>query len=237
VARQARSLCIDPHWRGRADCRHCAVRSAMPFAALELDELDAILGPIDNFVAPPRTAIGDLIDTGSHVVTIRRGLVKVETTTAGGQTRILRLLRSGDVVGLEAMAGVVVPHVAQTITEADLCRIPIRLMRDLDAQRPRVHAALLQRWESALRQADEFMLGILHGPAPARMARLFRLLVTLADGAPPPKLSRLEIAAACDIAPETASRVASDWIAHGWLRERDDSFELDAAALDRALHG
>jgi CRP-like cAMP-binding protein len=235
MARLARSLCIDPHWRGRAECRHCAVRAAMPFSALELEELDAVLGPIDNFIVPARTTIGDLADTGSHLFTIRRGLVKLEATTAAGQTRIVRLLRSGDVIGLDALAGGAAPHVAWTITEADLCRIPLALMRDLDAQRPRLHAALLQRWQSALRQADAFMLEILHGPAPARMARLLRLLVTLADGAPPAKLSRLEIAAACDIAPETASRVASDWIARGWLRERDHSFEIDAAALDRVL--
>jgi CRP-like cAMP-binding protein len=235
MAAKAQALCIDRHWQGRSRCRVCAVRSAMPFAGLDVAELDAVLQPIDHFAAPAGTRLLDAGASSATVFTIRRGFVKLHDVTPEGRPRIVRLLRPGDVVGLEALAGGAHAHAADAITEIDACRIPTALLHELEARQPALHEALLQRWAAALRQADAFIIELSSGPATSRIARLLDLLVELADGQPPPRLSRQDIAAACDLTPETASRIASEWIAQGWLVEELHSFHVDREALGRFL--
>jgi CRP-like cAMP-binding protein len=232
---KAQALCIDLHWRGRAHCQSCAVRSIMPFAGLEVAELDALLLPIDHFVAPAGTRLLDARSSPAMLFTIRRGFVKLHEVTPEGRPRIVRLLRPGDVVGLEALAGGPHAHAAEAITEIEVCRIPTALLCELEARKPALHDALVARWAAAIRQADAFIVALSSGPAPTRMARLLELLVELADGQPPPRLSRQDIAAACDLTPETASRIASDWIVQGWLVEDERSFRIDREALGRFL--
>lgn len=232
---RAKALCIDLHWQGRSYCKVCAVRAAMPFAPLEVEDLDRLLLPIDHFVVPGGTRLVDAGASSSAVFTIRAGFVKLQDISPEGRPRIVRLLRKGDVVGLEALAGHSHAHAAEAITAVDACRIPTAVLRDVEARRPALHNALMARWDAALQQADAFITGVLAGPAPARVARLLDLLAVLADGTPPPRLSRQDIAAACDLTPETASRIASDWIAQGWLVESGDTFRIDREALGRFL--
>lgn len=232
---KAQALCVDRHWLGRSHCEACAVRSTMPFAGLDIAELDAMLQPIDHFVAPAGTRLLDAGASSASLFTIRRGFVKLHDVTSEGRARIVRLLRPGDVVGLETLAGGVHAHAADALTEVDACRMPTALLHELEAREPALHEALLQRWAAALRQADTFTVGLSSGPAPSRIARLLDLLVELAADLPPPRLSRQDIAAACDLTPETASRIASEWIAQGWLVEDLHSFHIDREALGRFL--
>lgn len=232
---QSKALCIDPHWQGRARCRACAVRAAMPVAPEATVGLEPLLLPIQHVMVGAGTRLADAGATSRAVFTLRAGFVKLYDITAEGRPRIVRLLGPGDVIGLEALAGRPHAHIAETITSVDACRIPTRVLHDLEERHPAVHQALLALWAAALRQADTFIVGLSSGSAPARMARLLDLLVSLADGAAPPRLSRQEIAAACGLTPETASRIASEWIAQGWLRESDTSFEVDRAVLRRHL--
>jgi CRP-like cAMP-binding protein len=237
VTLKAKALCVDPHWQGRSNCRRCSVRAAMPFAALEAADLDALLQPIDHFVVPAGTRLVDAGAPPAAVFTIRAGFVKLHGVTPEGRSRIFRLLRPGDVVGLEALAGHPHAHAAEAITAVDACRIPTAVLRDVEARRPALHEALVARWDAALRQADAFIVDLLAGPAPVRVARLLDMLVALADGGPAPRLTRQEIAAACDLTPETASRIASEWIAQGWLVETGDTFRIDREALRSVLAG
>lgn len=207
----------------------------MPFAPLDAADLGAVLQPIDHFVAPAGTRLLAAGSPASHVFALRRGFVKQHGVTHEGRARIVRLLRPGDVVGIEALAGHSHPHAADALTEVEVCRIPIAVLRELEARLPDLHASLLARWDAALRQADAFILDLLAGPASARVARLLALVADLAGDQPPPRLSRHEMAAACDITPETASRIASQWIARGWLFEDATSFRIDREALGR--HG
>jgi CRP-like cAMP-binding protein len=232
---KVQALCFAPHWRGRSHCQSCAVRSVMPFGTLDAADLDAVLLPIDHFVVPAGTRLLEAGSSAATLFTIRRGFVKLHGVTPEGRPRIVHLLRRGDVVGLEALAGRAHAHAAEAITEVEVCRIPTAVLHDLEARRPALHEALLSRWDAALRQSEAFILDLLGGPAPARVARLLDMLVELAAGEPPPRLSRQDIAAASDLTPETASRIASEWIAQGWLVEDERSFRIDREALGRFL--
>jgi DNA-binding IclR family transcriptional regulator len=74
---------------------------------------------------------------------------------------------------------------------------------------------------------------LLSGEATARVARLLELLIEMSAGNPPLRMSRQDMAAILDISPETASRVCSQLLLRGWLRESAASFDADRGALRR----
>lgn len=205
----------------------------MPFAPLHAEDLDQILQPIHEFRMPAGTPLFDAGEPARSIFTIRSGYIKLQHATAGGGMRILRLLRAGDVVGIEALRERTYQHAAVAQCEATVCRIPAGVVHRMAELRPELHASMLARWSSSLAQADTLILRLLSGEANARVARLLCFLVDFARGGPPPRLSRQEIAAMLDLSPETASRVCSALSLRGLLRETGSSFEIDRAALER----
>lgn len=229
--------CVDPESVARSDCRHCAVRHIVPFAPLPVERLETFLGPVSNFRLPAGARILGPETLADAVVTIRRGFVKLVDLSQTGRERIVRLLGPGDVVGLEALHTPPYRHLAISLTPVDACHIPIAVIRDIESRLPELHASLVERWYRALEQADRFIVELLDGPASARVARLMLLLADLAKGGPVPRLSRLDTAAAVDIAPETASRVLTRLIESGVVIEQQDTFHFDPVALGRLAAG
>lgn len=233
----SRAICVDPQWVGRSDCRHCAVRHAMPFAELPVEALDRFLAPVTNLGLEAGALILGPGSPADSIVTIRRGFVKFLDPVADGRIRIVRLLGPGDVVGIEALHGPPYHHHAIALTAVDVCHIPVAVIRDLEARLPVLHACLVERWHHALEQADRFIVSLLDGPAPVRVARLLLLLAELAGDGPAPRLSRIDTAAAVDIAPETASRILGRLADDGLLVEERDQLRIDVERLSRLAAG
>jgi CRP-like cAMP-binding protein len=235
--RNTRSVCVDPEWIGRSNCGQCAVRHVMPFAPLPAEALDDFLAPVTNLGLPAGAKILGPETRADALVALRRGFVKLFEISAAGRTRIVRLLGPGDVVGIEVLHSPPYLHAAETLTAVDLCHIPLAVVRDIESRMPAFHASLVERWHRAVTQADRFIVSLLDGPAPARVARLLLLLADLAGNEPPPRLSRLDTAAAVDIAPETASRIVGQFLDEGLLVEERTSFRIDRDALTRIAAG
>lgn len=226
----ARPICLDPFWTGRSLCARCAVRHSMPFAPLQPGDLESTLLPIDSYRIPAGTRLQHPGHAADTVLTLRSGLVKVVEELPSGRHRILRLLRAGDVVGLEALATMRYQHRADALTEVEACRIPISVIEQLSRLRPELHASLTQRWRDNLAQAEHIMLDLLSGEVQARIARLLCLLDDF-DQTMPFRMSRQDMAALVDTSPETASRVCSAFLQQGWLKEEGPGFEIDREAL------
>lgn len=230
---RARVICAEPHWVGRSDCMNCTLRSSMPFAVLQQEDLHGLLQPINNFRVETGATIVAAHAGARSIYTIRRGYVKLQQELPSGRHRIVRLLGSGEVVGLEALHENRYRHAALALTEVDLCEIPLSVVRQMEARRPELYTILQARWEASLAQADQLILSLLSGEATTRMARLLMLLSDMAQGAPPPRMTRQDMAAILDISPETASRVCSQLLLRGYLRESSASFEIDRAQMTR----
>lgn len=228
-----RTLCTDPHWVGRADCQHCAVRAMMPFAPLHAEDLDQILSPIHEYELPAGTLLCTAGHVADSIVTVRRGFIKLQHATSEGNQRIVRLLRAGDVVGIEALQEGRYRHTAATLGDARVCRIPVGVVRQMEALRPELHASMTARWNASLAQADTVILRLLSGEASARVARFLCFLVDFAGSGPPPRLTRQDTAAILDLSPETVSRVSSAFILRGVLREHGSTFDVDRPALEK----
>jgi CRP-like cAMP-binding protein len=226
-----KAVCVDHDWVGRSDCSRCAVLHIVPFAPLPLTDLEEFLGPVTNFQLARGARLLGPESHANAVITLRSGFVKLFETAPSGRERIVRLLGPGDVVGLEALHAPPYLHAAESLTPVDACHLPIPVVHAIEARMPELHASMLARWHRSLEQADRFLVELLDGPAPTRVARLLLMLVELAGDSAPPRLTRLDTASAVDIAPETASRVLTRFIGDGILVEERDSFRIDREAL------
>lgn len=226
--------CTNPEWVGRAQCAVCDVRGFVLFSSLGAHELDRILQPIDNLHVPQQATLYEQGVAAPCVFTVRSGVLKLRVDLPNGGQRIVRLLRPGDVAGLEALVGEPYHHTAIALHDADVCRIPREVVMQLDKTQPSVHLALMQRWQRSIDQADHFIVALSTGSAEARMARL---LLTLGCGnsqADTPMPSREDMGALLGITTETASRIIADFRRRGLIHvEKGECIAYDHAAMAR----
>lgn len=229
--------CTNPEWIGRSKCVVCDVRNFVLFAGLSVNELNAILQPIDNLHVPQHSALYEQGEPAPHLFTVRSGLIKLKVDLPSGSQRIVRLLRPGDVAGMETLVGERYHHTAIALQTADVCRIPREVVIGLDQTNPGVHQALLRRWQNSVYQADHFITALSTGPAEARMARL---LITLGcTGDQPETLpSREDMGALLGITTETASRIMAEFKRRGLIQaDRNGEVACDHAGLALLANG
>ncbi len=212
--------CTNLEWAGRARCSVCDVRNFVLFAGLSANTLDSLLLPIDNLRAPEHHTLYGQGEAAMHVYTIRAGLIKLKVDLPNGGQRIVRLLGPGDLVGMEALVGDPYHHSAIVMQDADLCRIPLGVVRKLDQTSPEVHRTLQQRWQRSVDQADLFITSLSTGSAESRMARLLMMLLkgqtTMhAEFVLP---SREDMGALLGITTETASRIMAEFKRRGLVQ-------------------
>jgi CRP-like cAMP-binding protein len=152
------------------------------------------------------------------VFTIRSGIVRFERATEAGDRRIVRLAGRGDLIGQEALLRRPYNDDAVACTPVQVCRIPRSLIDNLGETETPLLRELMQRWQSALTDAEAWVADLAMGPS---RRRLLRLLVKLAEHAGEsgsvwlPR--RDEIGAMLDMTLETASRLISQCRREGVL--------------------
>ena len=90
-------------WSGEADCRNCSLRHTVLFAGLTEADFEKIHDPIDQFSLKPGACLYHAGDRGEYLFTVRTGALKLVQYLPDGSQRIVRLARSTDVLGLEAI--------------------------------------------------------------------------------------------------------------------------------------
>lgn len=228
--------CTDVEWVGRAKCAVCEVRNFVLFSDLTTHEMDAILQPIDNLHVPQHAVLYEQGKPAPNLFTVRSGLVKLKVDLPNGAQRIVRLLRPGDVAGMETLVGEPYHHTAIALQDADVCRIPREVVIRLDQTNPSVHQALMRRWQHLVDQADHFISSLSTGPAEARMARL---LITLGcDIRPETMPSREDMGALLGITTETASRIMAEFKRRGLVHvDKGSEVVCDHAGLTQLANG
>ena len=226
---------IDSAWRGTSDCRSCGIRDMVLFADLNEQDFSQIHTPIDDLVFAPEQMLYTEGEAAVGVFTLRKGMVKLVRSTADGRVRIVRVLRPGDVVGLEALATARYDSEAVAMTEASVCRIPLSVLHHLSANSPRLHLRLMQKWQQALKDADDWLAELNFGSARQRVAGL---ALKMRDHETPQHTSlfaREDMGAMLDLKLETVSREISALVREGLLKPLDKSgrrYEiLDTPAL------
>jgi CRP/FNR family transcriptional regulator len=221
-------------WAGEADCKNCALRTSALFAGLEATDFDAIHDPIDQYDLKPGTALYKTGDVGDYMYTVRTGAIKLVQYLPDGSQRIVRLVRSADVLGLEALLEEGYHHDAVALQRAEVCRFPTRVVRNLSRENPKLHKELMTRWQRALSEADAWLTELSTGSARQRVARLLLRLVRDNDSAECELFSREDMGAMLGITTETASRTIASFKREELLQElRSNQFRLDVPKLRR----
>lgn len=227
---------VESAWRGTADCKACGIRDMVLFADPNEQDFNLIHAPIDDLVfAAGQTLYGEAAPAHS-VYTLRMGMVKLVRSTPDGRQRVLRVLRPGDVVGLEALAGARYDSEAVALTEASVCRIPTEVIHRLVQHSPRLHMRLLQKWQAALREADDWLAKLNFGTARQRVANFVLKMRHASDPAVVTLFSREDMGAMLDLKLETVSREVSALVKRGVLQPLDRVGRLYRIADEVTLH-
>jgi CRP-like cAMP-binding protein len=210
---------IEVAWKGPEQCRECGIRHLVLFADLEHEDFALIHKPIDELIYKPGQVLYAAGDPPNHIFTVREGLVKLVQYLPDGGQRIVRLLRQGDVAGMEVLLNQPFQHHAIALEPVLVCRIPVAVVEKLSKQTPRLHRQMLTRWQQAVSKADIWLTELSTGPAQVRVARL---LVCLARSHPDGVCylpSREDIGAMLGITTETASRVTAEFRRKQYYKE------------------
>ena len=213
------NITLQEAWKGSADCEHCELRNSVLFAGLTMDDFEHIHEPINQVSLRPGQALYRSGEHGSRIYTLRQGLIKLVRYLPDGTQRIVRLVRSSDVTGLESLLDQPYEHDAIAIHECELCCLPNTVVNELSQRNPKLHQELLKRWQHALVLADTWLTELSTGPARQRVARL---ILCLSDDQEPSQcqlFSREDLGAMLGITTETASRTIADFRRKGWLTE------------------
>ena len=208
-------------WRGTSDCRNCGIREMVLFADLNEQDFNLIHAPIDDLVYQPGQALYEASDQALGVFTLRKGLIKLVRVTADGRERVVRVLFPGDVVGLEALATGRYDSQAVALSEVSLCRIPLEVVHQLGANSPRLHRKLMEKWQSALKQADDWLAELNFGTARQRVMHFIRKMYEVSEDGTATLFGRDDMGAMMDLKLETVSREVTALVRAGVMQPLD----------------
>lgn len=208
-------------WRGTSDCRNCGIREMVLFADLNEQDFNLIHAPIDDLVYQPGQALYEASDQALGVFTLRKGMVKLVRVTADGRERVVRVLFAGDVVGLEALATRRYDSQAVALSEVSLCRIPLDVVHQLGANSPRLHRKLMEKWQSALKLADDWLAELNFGTACQRVLHFIRKMHEVSGDGTVTLFGRDDMGAMMDLKLETVSREVTALVRAGVMAPLD----------------
>lgn len=129
---------VDSAWLGPPQCENCGIRHLVLFADLERDDFAHIHRPISELELPSGGYLYQQGDPPRFVYTLRKGLIKLVRYHHDGRHRIIRLLKTGDLAGMETLNGQPLEQYAVAIEPVSVCRIPIETIDTLNKQTPRL---------------------------------------------------------------------------------------------------
>ncbi len=208
-------------WRGTSDCRNCGIRDMVLFA--DLNELDfgMIHAPIDDLEFKQGEMLYDEGRIANGIFTLRTGMIKLVRVTADGRQRIVRVLRPGDVVGLEALAATHYDSQAIALTDVSVCRIPVEVIHKLGTNSHRLHLKLMQKWQQTLKDADDWLADLNFGTARQRVSNLILKMRNPTDVQIATLFARDDMGAMLDLKLETVSREVSRLIREDVIQPLD----------------
>lgn len=219
-------------WKGIESCENCVIRHMALFADLQQGDFELIHKPIVELKLNPGSTLYNEGDKAEYLYTVRSGVIKLTQYLSDGSQRIVRLLRTGDVAGLEALINPGYEHFAVVLKDAELCQIPREVVERLNIETPRLHKQLLSRWHSAVQSADEWLTELSTGSSKSRVARLVIGLSDKTDNSCT-LFSREDLGAILGVTTETTSRIIAEFKREGALKSMGkNKFWADLERLD-----
>lgn len=235
ILKMNKTVTMEAAWSGEADCKTCALRDSVLFAGLDEKDFEHIHKPIDQMDYRPGTLLYRAGDPATHMFTIRSGLVKLVQYLPDGTQRIVRLLRTSDITGLEGILGENYQHDAIIMQKTEVCALPVEVVKKLSSENAKLHQELMNRWQRALNEADLWITQLSTGSAKQRVARLLLRLVCRDESRQCELFNREDMGAMLGITTETASRTIAEFKRGGMISEiTHTNFTIDREKLEAA---
>jgi len=209
---------IEQAWQGAERCKNCAIRHLVIFADLEQSDFDRIHLPVDDLAFAPGEALYQQAQDTPFVYTLRSGLIKLVQLRENGDQRIVRLLKQGDLAGLETLSGGSTRHAAIALNHVRVCRIPRSVIARLCVDSPNLHNRLMQQWQRALENADDWISQLSTGPSKRRVAQLLLLLDQHSEDSCFFLPTREDMGAMLGITTESSSKAIAEFRRQEWLK-------------------
>ena len=222
-------------WRGTSDCRQCGIRDMVLFADLNEHDFGLMHAPIDDMEYAQGEALYAEASPAQGIFTLRSGMVKLVRSTVDGRPRIVRVLRPGYVIGLEALAGARYDSDAVALTPVAVCRIPLDVIQKLASRSPRLHTQLMSKWQRALKDADDWLADMNFGTARQRVANLVLKMRSPSNHEVSVLFSREDMGAMLDLKFETVSREVSRLVRDGAMAQLDKQGRIYRVLAPEAL--
>lgn len=227
-------------WRGNAHCLACDGRENSFFSGLPPCAIADLHVGVNNTGKPSGEILYQPGTKAEHVWVLRTGVVKLLATAWDGEPRIVRILKPGDVAGLEGLLAGRYVHTAVTVGVVHACRTPIRDVRNLCLEQAGFQWNLMQKWQTALQEAEQWLLDMTSTKTSARV-RMARLLLRLRDGESSRiyNFSREDLSLMLGTTVETASRIIAAFVRERLLVRREPAsrfFDGDIVRLERVAH-
>ena len=209
------------------ECSLCPTREIALFANVKPEDLLQMHSPIQYEVIEKGEKLYEFDEKADYIYTLHDGALKLVQYLPTGEQRIVRLLRRGDLAGIEAVTAGEYQHDAIAMTNLSVCKIPADIVLDLSHKSPELHANLLNKWQHALATSDTWLTRLSTGPS---RYRVVRLLIWLSENCPDEEFfmpGREDIGNMLSLTTETVSRTIAG------LR-RDGEIELLGADRARA---
>lgn len=208
-------------WQGTADCKACGIRELVLFADLNEDDFGLIHAPIDAIEYAAGANIFTEGAAAKGLFTLRQGFVKLVRSTIDGRPRIVRVLRAGDVIGLEALANAQYDCEAVALTPVSVCRIPLEVVQNLSTNSPTLYAQLMKKWQHTLKDADDWLADMNFGSARRRVGNLVLKMRNTENSEISMLFSRQDMGDMLDLKLETVSREISCLVRQGPIEQID----------------
>lgn len=228
-------------WRGQGECLACDGRENAFFVGLAPDAIACMHVDVDNTATANETVLYTPENDADCVWVVRTGAVKLLATAWDGSQRIVRVLKAGDVAGLEALLSGRFAHTAITVGNVHACRVPLPAVEQLCLEHPGFQWNLMKKLQAALRETEQWLVDLASPGASARV-RMARLLLLLRDGESNRvyNFPREEQGLMLGVTIETASRIIAAFLRERLLVRRETGarfYDADIVALERIAHG
>jgi len=226
---------INQAWNGTEKCQLCPIRDLVLFADLKQEDFNFFHFPIKELEFKAGETIYKQNDTINFVYTIRSGLVKLVHYLPNGNYRITRLLRQGDLAGIEALNGADFLQQAIAMKNTSICRIPVQNIDQLNSHSTHLYSQLTARWQKVQSDADIWLSQLTMGSSKHRVANLLLYLASNSHSEGSFFLPcREDIGALLAITTETASRVIAEFNRTGFLESHKNSAKIHPSKLNLA---
>ena len=234
-------LRICPAWRGNANCLACDGRENAFFAGLSPDAIATLHVDVDNTGIPAGETLYQPGSKADYLWVLRTGAIKLIASAWDGEPRIVRVLKPGDVAGIEGLLAGNYAHTAVTVGTVHACRTPIRAVQRVCLEQASFQWNLMQKWQAALRETEQWLVDMTSTGASARV-RMARLLLHLRDNESNRiyNFSREDLSLMLGTTIETASRIIAAFLRERLLVRREPGsrfYDGDIVRLEMVAHG